>query len=145
MIKERTEINDHFNPRTYKLTDLVTGEEIPVDIFMEKHSKSRWQKAYAKTLAEYIRCGSGRSIELLAYILEKKDGNNMLFKSQRELAKELNMSTKIISTTITALKDKLLLKQIKPGVFMLDPQCISSGDKVKGVMLMRSWEDCCKP
>ena len=141
MIADRETVQDHLNPKTYKLIDLVTGEEIPVDVFVEKHKGNYWEKAYAKTLAEYIKCGTGRSIEVLAYLLEKKNGDNLIFGSQRSLAEKLKISTKIVSATITALKKKGLVKQVSPACLMLDPTCISSGNKIKGVILMRTWKE----
>ena len=66
----------YFNPATYMVIDRVTGEELNVDIFIEKASTAGWQKAYAKTVSEYIKCGDGKSVDLLAYIIENKEYND---------------------------------------------------------------------
>ena len=74
----------YFNPGTYMVIDRVTGEEINVSIFIEKASVNGWQKAFAKTLSEYIKCGDGKSVDLLAHIIENKDSRTNLSTALRE-------------------------------------------------------------
>lgn len=132
---------DYFNPATYMVVDRVTGEEVNVGIFIEKASANGWQKAYAKTLSEYIRCGDGKSVDLLAYILEKKESNNLVHGTQRELAERSGVSLAVVARTLKALTEKGLIKKVRSGCYMVSPQVMSNGSKKVGAMMFRLWGD----
>lgn len=132
---------DYFNPATYMVVDRVTGEEVNVGIFIEKASANGWQKAYAKTLSEYIRCGDGKSVDLLAYILEKKESNNLVHGTQRELAERSGVSLAVVARTLKALTEKGLIKKVRSGCYMVSPQVMSNGNKKVGAMMFRLWGD----
>ena len=132
---------DYFNPETYMVTDRVTGEELNVDIFIEKASKSGWQKAYAKTVSEYIKCGDGKSVILLAYIIEKKEYNNLLHGTQRELAKQSGVSLDVVTSTMRALHKKKLIKLVRSGCYMVSPDMMRNGSNKVGSMMFRLWGD----
>ena len=132
---------DYFNPETYMVTDRVTGEELNVDIFIEKASKSGWQKAYAKTVSEYIKCGDGKSVILLAYIIEKKEYNNLLHGTQRELAKQSGVSLDVVTRTMRALQKKKLIKLVRSGCYMVSPDMMRNGSNKVGSMMFRLWGD----
>ena len=132
---------DYFNPSTYMVIDRISGEEVNVGIFIEKASVGGWQKAYAKTLSEYIKCGDGKSVDLLAYILEKKDQSNLLQGTQREIAKRSKVSLAVVSKTIKALTEKKLLKKVRSGCYMVSPNVMSNGNKKVGAMVFRLWGD----
>lgn len=132
---------DYFNPSTYMVIDRVTGEEVNVGIFIEKASANGWQKAYAKTLSEYIKCGDGKSVDLLAYILEKKDQSNLVQGTQREIARKSNVSLAVVARTMKALTEKKLLKKIRSGCYMVSPNVMANGNKKVGAMVFRLWGD----
>ena len=130
---------DYFNPATYMVVDRVTGEEINIAIFIEQASVNGWQKAYAKTVAEYIKCGGGSCVELLAYILVKKDNTNLLHGTQREIAVSAKVSLAVVSRTIKALTDKKLIKKVRSGCYMVSPKIMANGGHNVGAMMFRLW------
>lgn len=134
--------HDYFNPATYMVVDRVSGEEVDVAIFIEKAKVSGWQKAYAKTLSEYIKCGDGQAVKFLAYILDKKDGKNMIYGTQREFAKLSGVSVSIINRTMRALADKNLVKKVRNGCYMLSPEVMRNGSDKVGAIMFRTWRDC---
>jgi predicted transcriptional regulator len=132
---------DYFNPATYEVRDKITGEIVDVSIFIERAKQNGWEKAYAKTLGEYIKCGGGQATEFLAYILEKKDGKNMLYGTQREFANKTGVSVPVINKTIKALDKMNLIKKVRSGAYMLSPNVIRNGSNKTGVILFRLWKD----
>lgn len=130
---------DYFNPDTYMVIDRITGEELPVGIFIEKANTNGWQKAYARTIAEYIRCGDGKSVDLLAWIIENKDHNNMIYGSQRYMAKKAKVSLSIVSRTFRALKNKKMIKQVEQGQYLVSPDLMRNGNNKAGAMMLRLW------
>jgi len=132
---------DYFNPETYMVIDRVTGEEVNVAMFIEKASTSGWQKAYAKTVSEYIKCGDGKSVDLLAYIIENKEYNNILNGTQRELAKKAGVSLDVVTRTMRALQKKKLIKLVRSGCYMVSPKIMMNGNKTVGSIMFRLWGD----
>ena len=131
----------YFNPETYMVIDKISGEEVNVGIFIEKASVNGWQKAYAKTLSEYIKCGDGKSVDLLAYILEKKESNNLLHGTQREIVQKSKVSLAVVARTIKALTEKKLIKKVRSGCYMVSPNVMANGNKKVGAMVFRLWGD----
>ncbi len=139
LVRTAKEYENYFNPSTYTVIDKITGEELPVSIFIEKASTSGWQKAYAKTISEYIKCGDGKSVDLLAYILKNKTSENMLLGTQRELAKNLNISVGVVTKTINALRKKGMLKMVRQGCYFVNPDIMRNGNNKVGSMMIRLW------
>ena len=131
----------YFNPATYMVIDRVTGEELNVDIFIEKASTAGWQKAYAKTVSEYIKCGDGKSVDLLAYIIENKEYNNIINGTQREFAQKAGVSLDVVTRTMRALQKKKLIKLVRSGCYMVSPKIMMNGNKKVGAMMFRLWGD----
>ncbi len=132
---------DYFNPETYMVIDRVTGEEIKTDIFIEQVNKGGWQRAYAQTLSDYIKCGDGKSVEILSYILKNKDINNMIHGTQRELAEKSGVSLSVVSKTLKALQDKELVKAVRSGCYLVSPKVMRNGSQKAGVMIFRLWNE----
>jgi len=132
---------DYFNPETYMIIDRITGEEVNIALFSEKASTAGWQKAYAKTVSEYIKCGDGKSVDLLAYIIENKEYNNILNGTQRELAKKAGVSLDVVTRTMRALQKKKLIKLVRSGCYMVSPKIMMNGNKSVGSIMFRLWGD----
>lgn len=133
--------HDYFNPATYMVIDRVTGEEVNTSIFIERVKTGGWQKAYAKTLADYIQCGDGQAVNFLAYVLKNKDSKNYIYGTQRELAEKCSISLAIVNKTIKSLEKKKLLKKVRNGCYMLSPEIIRNGNDKIGTILFRVWGD----
>ncbi len=81
--------DDYINPATYMLIDRITGEEIDIKIFIERCNDDYWEKAYAKTIAEYIGLtGSGYN-KVLSYLLKEKNVDNMIIGTVRSISQTL--------------------------------------------------------
>jgi len=128
-----------FNSDTYIVTDKITGEEVPMQLFVERVSKDKWQKAYAKTLADYIGVSGDASGKVLAYLIENKDSKNLILGTHRELADKIGVSTRFLTTMFSKLGSKDMLKKVRNGCYFLNPKVMCYGSKVHGSMLLRVW------
>ena len=135
----KKDFSPYFNPATYEVTDKVTGEVIDVQIFIERVTKDKWEKVYAKTLAEYIGIGGGASCKVLAYLITSRTSKNLINGTQQEIADELSISKKSVSTVFKILREREMLKEIRSGCYFLSPNVISYGNRVHGAMLLRIW------
>jgi len=132
---------DYFNPATYVVVDRVTGEEIDVDIFVEKASKNYWEKAYARTIAEYIGVtGTGQN-KVLAYLIKAKDINNRIIGTVKAIAEKADVSDRTVAGVLKLLQERELVKKLQNGVYLLSPHVLRHGSKTRGAMLLRLWEE----
>ena len=130
---------DYFNPATYMVIDRVTGVEVDIDIYIKESSSSYWEKAYAKVLAEYIEVTGNNSSKVLAAILKKKNSDNLVLSTVREMAEELDVSPVTVSKIFVALQSKGLMKKIRNGRYLVSPMMLRHGSKTKGALLLRLW------
>lgn len=132
---------DYFNPATYAVIDKVTGEEIDVDIFVEKASNSYWEKAYAKTIAEYIGVtGTGQN-KVLAYLIRAKDINNRIIGTVKVISEQAGVSSRTVAGILKLLQESGLVKKLQNGVYLLSPHVLKHGSKTRGAMLLRLWDE----
>lgn len=134
-------MEEHFNPHTYKVIDSVTGEEIPVQVFIEKANKEYWEKAYAKTLAEYIGVTGSANCKVLAYIIKEKNIDNILLCTVRGMASNLDISATCVQTMMKLLQEKKHIKKICNGQYLVNPNLLRHGSRNRGAMLIRLWGD----
>jgi uncharacterized protein YjhX (UPF0386 family) len=125
--------------------DRVTGEEVDVKIFVEKINSSRWEKAYAKVIANYINCSGDKSAQFLAYLIEYRDSKNRIIGTQATLAKKAQVSDRCAKKVIKTLKEKGLIKMLQSGLYMITPKMICVGRGTHGAVLMQIWGDLDKP
>lgn len=125
----------------YALMDKSTGEVLDMAIFVKKLEGKYWEKAYAKTLAEYIGLAGSSSADILAYMLKAKDSNNLILGTVREIAKSAGTAPKTVSLLFKRLGEKKLLKKVRSGCYMLSPDLLRYGNNTKGAMLVRFWGD----
>lgn len=129
-----------FNPDTYEVTDVITGEVIPVNLFVEHCSKDYWEKAYARTLAEFIGVFGTGKISVLAYLIKERNEQNLILGTTRSIAKECNTHFSTVQSIFTLLQKKDYLKKVRNGCYFLSPKIIRHGNTVHGAMLLRIWD-----
>jgi len=133
--------DDYFNPDTYMVIDRVTGDEVPVQIFIKEASAGYWEKAFAKTLSEYIGVTGASTHKVLAYLVKNKTSNNLINGTVREIAKNCEVNPRTVSSLFVTLQKSGYLKLIRSGCYMLSPKIMRHGSNNKGAMLLRLWGD----
>ena len=134
------------NLRDMDITDLVlmhkpTGDIIDVDAFMKETTPANWEKTYVKQICEFIECGSSKSVEFLSFLLGKKDSNNMIIGSQRNLSSESGIGLSVVSRTLPALEKASLIRMPQNGCYMLSPRVLSRGNRASIFILSQKWKD----
>ena len=135
MTKRRTDFD------RYMVVERETGDVIPVDVFLEAVPPGYWEKAYAKTLAEYIGVVGNASSTILAWVLTHKDSNNLIHGSFAEIAEECATTRATVNALFQKLYKKELLKKIRNGCYMVSPEILRHGSKTRGAMVLRLWRD----
>ena len=138
-MKENYVMPTQFNPATYMVVDRISGEEIDIKIFIEQVGKDKWEKAFAKTVAEYIGAGGNAACRVLAYIIRNHNPQNLVLATYGEIAKDCECSQTTVGKVFKALYAKKLMHEIRGGCYFLSPNVMSYGKKSHGAMLLRLW------
>ncbi len=131
---------DYFDPTRYKVIDSQTGEEVPIQIFIDQSQSEYWERAYAKTLAEYVNLAGSSAATVLAHFLKIKDSKNQVHGTHREMAEDLNVAKSTVTTVITTLQENNMIHLIRNGCYMLSPHVIRHGSRTQGAMVLRLWK-----
>jgi len=133
--------DDYFNPATYAVIDRITGEEVEIDIFIEKVKKGYWERAYASTLALYFGMSGSKSVDVLAYILSKKDHNNLFVYTWEEVQEDLGISKMTVAKVVKKAIAKGFIKKVRNGKYLISPTLLRHGSDIKGAMILKLWGD----
>lgn len=116
----------------------ILGEPIVVPEITVRVPRGQFEVVYTSELFDVMRQMGNRKIELFAYLLDKKDGNNCVNTSIRSLSKETGMSYLTVQKTLKILKDADLISQ-KGSVYMISPRLMLKGNQVREAYLMRKY------
>ena len=130
----------HINPETYTLIDNISGEPVPLNLFIKEIEKNQWEKAYAHLLADYIEAPGDKSCKVLAYLIRNKNRDNMVLGTHRGLADSIGVGHATVTKILKILQVKKLIKKIRNGCYMVDPKMLGYGSHNAQVALMVMWE-----
>ena len=125
----------------YSIFDNQTSEILPIDPFVEHIAPGYWEKAYAKTIAEYIGIAGNSSAVVLGWIIQNKDTNNLVHGSFAEIAMACEVTKHPVSGVFQKLYKKQLIKKIRNGCYLVSPNVLRHGGKTRGIMILRLWND----
>lgn len=135
------EEGNYFNPATYMVIDRITGEEVPMDVFIEEASNGYWEKTYAKTLSDYIGVTGDACCKVLAHLVKQKSIYNMVNGTLLEIAKESGTHHKTVKNIFNILIEKGMLKKVRNGCYFLSPHILRHGGKTRGAIMIRAWHE----
>lgn len=125
-----TKIN--FGKKTYQ--DVETGELIDVTTQEVKTTRKDFEMIFYGHLVNVLDDLGNRKIKVLKYIIENRDKtSNILIKTVREIASELDFSLKTVNDVLVLLEDKNIIKR-KIGVIYITADFICDGRYQKNIM-----------
>ena len=137
----RTDVEKLLDSSKYTVISHESGEAVEVDVFVKQTSGSYWERAYARVIADYINITGTNTSKVLAAILKKKDSNNLVVSTVREMAEDTGVSSVTVAKVFKRLQDEDLLKKVRNGKYLLSPDIMRHGSKTKGALLLRLWGD----
>jgi len=126
-----------YDPK-YAIVDLETGETQPIPVY-DNSKGERWDKAWAKTLAELLELSGESRTKIIAYMLRNKDYKNVVIATVRKIADELEISTKTVHRTLLQMEKANFINRLQSGVIMFSPHICQPGQKYAGIAVMRRW------
>lgn len=121
-----------FEKKTFQ--DIETGEYIDATIQQVKGTKKDFEMIFYGHLVNVLDDLGNRKIKVLKYIIENRDKTtNILIKTIREIASDLNFAVKTVNDVLVLLEDKNIIKR-KTGVVYITADFICDGRYQKNIM-----------
>lgn len=112
-----------------RFIDEETGEITEFSI-MQQNGDFNFEKIWLGHLMQTLDIIGNQKIKVITHIISNRiKSNNMFIGSQREIAQDIGVSLKTVSLTIQALKEAGFLKEIKKGLYQVNPDYIFKGAK----------------
>jgi hypothetical protein len=124
----------------YSLVDNRTGEVFPAEILIKRSDKAYWEKSYAKTLAAYFELSNNSATTVLTYLLKKKNSDNIIISTYDKTSEETGVGRRTVASIYKKIQEKGFMKKVSNGVYMLSPNLMRHGNKIKGIILFNCWE-----
>lgn len=125
-----------------QLTDLRTGEHFEaITITKDFNSDSGFKKMFLGELLSIVDEFSSAKMKFILWLLNNIDHNNQIIGTYPVFAKQSKVSETTISRLIPVLKNAKVLKQIQIGVYMINPDIVSSVKASKRQNLLIRYKD----
>lgn len=106
----------------------ATGEVIDVQrVIMRVPTDVDFDKIWIAQLALAIELIGGASVKVLTTLMKTRNSENIIIKTQREIAEAANVDKATVNRTLKILIEKKLVIQIRGGVYQLSPGVIWRG------------------
>ena len=121
-----------------RLIDEQTGEVFEVDqITKRSYGQKQFWKVYLLDFLQILGVLESKQLDVLIYILENTEqANNTFIGSQRDIAKNVNVSLDTVSRIMKKLQDKKFIVQIKRSVYQISPLIMMKGNEHKKQLLL---------
>lgn len=118
----------------------IIGEPIFAPEITTRVPKGKFEVVYCSELFEVMRDLGNKKIEVLAFILDHKDGNNQLNYTNTQLSKAIQVSRPTVIETLKVLECAGLITR-KNSVIMVSPHLMVKGNQIREAYLMRKFEE----
>ena len=129
-IKEQ-EYYQQINPDTGE----IIGDVIVADVAIKEVPRVGFAITYLATIVQLIDNVGNKKMQVVKYILQKMDSNNILIETVREIAKNAGVSLQTVNATLQILEGAGIIAR-KSGVIMLSPKLAHKGNAKKERYLM---------
>jgi hypothetical protein len=133
-------MEDHDVNNDWQLINKHTGEIRDIVLF-DSGKRERWDKVYARSLADVLELAGDEKTRVLALMLRKKDQQNRILMTVREMAAECDVSKTTVSNLLILLQKHNHIHKIKNGQYRFSPHIIQPGKSWQGAAVYRSWQD----
>lgn len=123
----------------FGIIDLTTGEITSIPVY--EAQTGRWDKVWAKSLADLFEMTGESRTKVIAYLLRKRNTQNVIHAPMRLVAEETGVSVKTVNRTIKQMVESNYLIRLGQGVVMFSPHIIRPGPKNQGMAVLRRWNE----
>lgn len=119
---------------------LALGAPFEAPTITTKVSRGKFEIVYTAQLFGILEKLGNRKIQVLSYLLDRKDSTNCLNITNTELAKEVGCSRTTVVDTLKVLSNAGLLVR-KGSVIMLSANFMVKGNQIREAYLMQKFEE----
>jgi Firmicute plasmid replication protein (RepL) len=123
----------------YGIINMRTGKIQEIKVYADD-TGSRWDKVWAKTLAELLDLTGESRTRIIAYLIRNKNYENVILATVRKISEDVGVSTKTVNKTLLQMQNAGFISRLHNGVIMFSPHIIQPGKSWRGVAVMRRWK-----
>ena len=123
----------------YGIINLRTGKIQDIKVY-EDPKNMRWDKVWAKTLAELLELSGESRTRIIAYLIRNKNYENVILATVRKISEDVGVSSKTVNKTLLQMQEAGFIHRLHNGVIMFSPHIIQPGKSWQGVAVMRKWK-----
>lgn len=128
---KKQEYYQEVNPDTGE----VIGDIKQVDVIVKEVPRTGFAITYLATIINMIDSIGNKKMQVVKYILQKMDSNNLLLETVREIAVGSGCSLQTVNDTLRTLEACGVIAR-KTGAVMLSPKLVHKGNAKKEKYLM---------
>ena len=121
-------------------TGEATGEIIDVDVVVKEIPRTGFSITYLSTIVSLIENVGNKKMQVVKYILQNMNPQNMLIETVREIAERSGCSKQTVNQTLQLLESAGIIAR-KTGCIMLTPKLIHKGNAQKERFLMMKFNE----
>lgn len=129
-IKDK-EYYQRINPETGE----IIGDVIIADVAVKEVPRVGFAITYLSTIVQLIDNVGNKKMQVVKYVLQKMDSNNILLETVREISKNSGVSLQTVNATLQILESAGIIAR-KSGVIMLSPKLAHKGNAQRERYLM---------
>ena len=129
-IKDK-EYYQRINPETGE----IIGDVIIADVAVKEVPRVGFAITYLSTIVQLIDNVGNKKMQVVKYVLQKMDSNNILLETVREISKNSGVSLQTVNATLQILESAGIIAR-KAGVIMLSPKLAHKGNAQRERYLM---------
>lgn len=121
-------------------TGEATGEIIDVDVVIKEIPRTGFSITYLSTIVSLIENVGNKKMQVVKYILQNMNPQNMLIETVREISEHSGCSKQTVNQTLQLLEGAGIIAR-KTGCIMLTPKLIHKGNAQKERFLMMKFNE----
>lgn len=116
------------------------GDVIIADVAIKEVKRTGFAITYLSTIVQLIDNVGNKKMQVVKYVLQKMDTNNILLETVREIAKNSGASLQTVNETLKILESAGIIAR-KTGAVMLSPKLIHKGNAKRERYLMTKFAE----
>ena len=123
----------------WQLVHKTTGEIRELITFTSNNKNHRWEKVYAKSLADMLEIAGEEKMKVIAYMLRKKDYENRVIETVRSISTGTGVSTRTVNRVLKTLEEHNYIHRLRGGLMRFSPHIMVNGHGTVGAAVIRYW------
>lgn len=134
MNREQREVARKYEVYSTKTGEVIDFEEAVAEYIKVTDTKAEngFELTYLKVLVDFVEAADNPRAKVLGYFLRNKVSvTNQISTTYAEVAKDLGVSIKVVTAVIGSLQKSGLLKKVRNGQYLLNPDIAMRGGKAR--------------